>query len=101
MKWTLTPQVCLTAGLLALAGCGGAEEIKPGQLQQASSPGATFGTLCQSSFQNGWQNSLSYVYDNCQGFVDQLSNSDWSNFYFNLHGARPFIETDQDQNVAE
>lgn len=47
---------------------------------------AEFGTRCQKSFQNGWQNTLPYMYDRCGGFNDELNNTDTNLFYFDLTG---------------
>ena len=62
---------------------------------------AKFGALCQKEFQNGWIDTLDESWNRCQWFVDELDESDTKAFYWNLHGKKPFIETSNDQDVAE
>lgn len=47
---------------------------------------ARFGTRCQRDFQNGWQVTLDYQWDRCEGFNNELDDTDTKVFYFNLKG---------------
>lgn len=58
---------------------------------------ARFGAYCQADFQNGWQNALPHVWNTCSNFNDELDDTDYSIFYWNLHGAKSFWETPNDQ----
>ena len=55
-------------------------------LPAVSSEAGTFGTRGQKEFQNGWQATLSYAWDRCDGFNSELDDSDTEKFYFNLQG---------------
>jgi len=92
----------LAAGLMTLCACSGAGADVPVSTERsAASPGAIFGVACQETFQNNWRKPLSYVWSNCQGFIDQLSPTDHEGFYYNLHGMKPGLEKTDDQDVAE
>ena len=54
---------------------------------------ARFGALCQADFQNGWQNTVPYVWNRCAWFMDELDDTDTRAFYWNLHGARSFFSS--------
>lgn len=62
---------------------------------------AKFGTMCQSDYQNGWKPTLPEVWNRCGWFNDELNDTDFEMFYFNLHGAKPFLEGAHDQDVPE
>ncbi len=62
---------------------------------------ARFGTLCQSAYQNGWQHTLPEVWNRCAWFNDELNDTDTEVFYYNLHGAKPYIENSSDQYLSE
>ncbi len=49
---------------------------------------AVFGTRCQSEFQNGWSVTLPEVWNRCGWFNNELDDTDFKAFYFNLHGGR-------------
>ena len=83
----------------AAAGPAAAESVDA--VRRASSSGSKFGTLCQKDYQGGWLDSLPYSYDRCQGFVDELSDTDTSVFYYNLKQEKDFLETARDQDRAE
>ncbi len=58
----------------------------PGQAQSYHSP-MHVGVRCQNDFQNNWQNTID-TYSMCGGnFIPTIRNSDYVDFYFNLHGA--------------
>jgi len=56
------------------------------------------GVACQKSYQNGWQNTLHYAWNNCSGFKNEIGNVQ---FYYNLVGAEPYWETTWDQYEPE
>ena len=58
---------------------------------------ARFGTACQESYQNGWLDTLSYAYDRCAGFNNELDDTDNKIFYYNLHNAKWWWEGAGDQ----
>ena len=58
---------------------------------------ARFGTGCQSDFQNGWQTTLSEVWNRCGWFNNELDDTDTKVFYYNLHNAKWWWETGGDQ----
>lgn len=66
---------------------------------------ARFGTYCRQDYQehNGdpWQDNLDYVWDRCAGFNNELDDTDTKVFYFNMHGAKPYFETDNDEDWIE
>src|SRR5262249_4392128 len=95
--WTHNHSRLPWAGLMALA--LGVSAVL--MLASESAATAKFGALCQRDFQNGWLPTLGEVWNRCQGFVDELDASDTKAFYWTLHGKKPFIETDNDQDVAE
>jgi hypothetical protein len=84
----------ITLGAFAalVVGCGQAPLEEPLGTVQQRAGGARFATYCQESFQNGWQETLSYANERCSMFRSQLNNTDTDVFYFNLNGAKPFIE---------
>lgn len=98
----------LAAAALATVGCG----MEPLAEQPAADPAVAeqaralsgvslFGALCQKDYQSGWLDTLSYSYNRCQGFVDELSDTDTQEFYYNLKGKKPYLEKAQDQDLAE
>ena len=54
---------------------------------------ARFGAYCQADFQNGWRETVPYVWNRCGWFMDELDDTDTRAFYWNLHGARPFFSS--------
>lgn len=54
---------------------------------------ARFGTRCQSEFESGWRDTLSYMWNRCGWFNDELDDTDTKVFYFNLHGAKSAFST--------
>jgi len=56
------------------------------------------GTACQKSYENGWQTTLKYAWNNCSGFKNTIGNNQ---FYYNLAGAEPYWETARDQLEPE
>jgi len=56
------------------------------------------GVACQKSYQNGWQSTLHYAWNNCSGFKNEIGNVQ---FYYNLAGAEPYWETTWDQYEPE
>lgn len=52
---------------------------------------ARFGTRCQSDYQNGWRDTLPYMWNRCAGFNDELDDTDIKVFYWNLHGGKPWF----------
>jgi hypothetical protein len=93
--------------ILALAACNNPEELSASppepvtSVAQAASPGALFGVLCQKEYQNGWQDTLSWSWNHCQGLVDELSSTDTKKFYWNLKDKKSRIETPNDQDLVE
>jgi hypothetical protein len=49
---------------------------------------ARFGARCQSQFQGDWQKPLTYAYERCSWFVDELDDTDTRVFYQDLKSAR-------------
>jgi hypothetical protein len=45
------------------------------------------GVRCQADFQNNWADTIS-AWSACSGFNNQIVNSDYLDFYFNLHGGQ-------------
>lgn len=68
---------------------------------QASSSNPNFGAWCQADYQNGWLPTLPYSWNHCQGLIDQMSQTVPKLFYWNLHGAKPFLEGSLDQVWTE
>jgi len=62
---------------------------------------ARFGAMCQADFQNNWQATLSYVWNRCGGFCDELDDTDTKVFYYNLHGAECAWESGCDQSYLD
>jgi len=58
---------------------------------------ARFGTGCQSDFQNNWQNTLPHVWERCSWFNNELDDTDYKIFYYNLSNAKWWWETGGDQ----
>lgn len=56
------------------------------------------GTVCQQSFEHGWQHTLPYAWSVCSGFKNEIGNNQ---FYYNLHGLEPYFETTGDQYLPE
>lgn len=56
-----------------------------------------FGSECQEAYENNWQETLSYCYDICSGFNNELDDTDTKRFYYNLNGAKPYWENTYDQ----
>ena len=54
---------------------------------------ARFGAYCQADYQNGWRDTLPYMWNRCGWFVDELDSTDIKVFYWNLHGARTAFST--------
>ncbi len=54
---------------------------------------ARFGTRCQSEYQNGWRETMPYVWERCGWFNNELDDTDTKIFYWNLHGARSSFST--------
>lgn len=101
-RFLLPLSACALLGLGACDNRIGQDSLSPiGSFTAASSPGSTFGTLCQSAFQNNWRDTLPYAYNRCEGFNNELSATDTQKFYFNLKGGKPFLETDRDQDLVE
>jgi Family of unknown function (DUF6345) len=44
------------------------------------------GVRCQDDFQYGWNATID-AYSMCNNFINTIQNTDWMDFYFNLHGA--------------
>jgi hypothetical protein len=106
-KWRGLSLLCTTAAL-GLTACGPAEvmdaqpEVEAAATGQvAQTLGRTFGTFCTESYQNGWQNTLSESHERCSWFNDELNDTDTLSFYYNLKGARPFLENSLDSSGAE
>jgi len=58
---------------------------------------ARFGTGCQREYQNNWQAELSYTWNRCGWFNNELDDTDTKVYYYNLHGAKWWWETGGDQ----
>jgi hypothetical protein len=51
------------------------------------------GVRCQDDFQGGWAATID-TYSMCGGyFIPTIRNTDWVDFYFNLHGAKVAFQT--------
>lgn len=61
----------------------------------------SFGTTCQEEYQNNWQTTLSYFFEICSGFNNQLDNTDTLSFYWNLSGQKNYWENTWDQYEPE
>ncbi len=46
---------------------------------------AHFGTYCQADYQNDWRTCLPYSWNRCEGFNEELDESDIFDFYSSLH----------------
>ncbi len=62
---------------------------------------ARFGTGCQESYQNGWLTTLSYVYERCSGFNNELDDTDTKVFYYSLVNAKGWWEFGGDQGTLD
>ncbi len=83
--------------VIVVAGCGGADTTSDSESPQigkksAASTMARFGTYCQENYQSGWQVSLSYMNERCNYFNDELDDTDYEAFYFNLSGKKYYLE---------
>jgi len=58
---------------------------------------ARFGTAGQKEFQNGWLTTISYAWNHCTWFNNELDDTDTKVFYYNLHGAKWWWEEGGDQ----
>jgi len=106
-----TGGVCLALVASLATGCGAVDvnaesaaaqaPTEFGAQAQAASPGARFGTLCQSDYSGSWLHTLPSAWDLCANFNDELSSTDTQAFYWNLHGKKPYLETANDQDLAE
>jgi hypothetical protein len=89
--------------LFAVAGCTvdavGTPEEADGEAQAIG--GARFGTYCQETHENAWQDELLDAWQRCSAFNDELDDTDTEVFYWNLHGAKSFWETASDQVFVE
>jgi hypothetical protein len=47
-----------------------------------------YGVRCQNDFQYGWNATID-AYSMCDNFINQISSTDYIDFYFNLVGAAP------------
>lgn len=94
-----------TAFTVLAAGCGFAQDTPDHEqadiAEQASSSNPNFGVWCQEDYQFNWLPTLPYSWNRCQGMVDQMSQTTPDLFYWNLHGAKPFLETPSDQVWTE
>jgi hypothetical protein len=63
-----------------------------------SHPRTEVGVRCQQEYQNGWQVDVgdNDVWRRCSNFINRMASSNNVDFYFNLHGAKPVIETTND-----
>jgi hypothetical protein len=57
---------------------------------------AHFGTLCQADYETFWLPTLSYSWERCEWFNEELDESDILDFYYNLHGRRNAYSTCDD-----
>jgi len=113
----LTLLIAVSAGFL---GTGCIEEETPGDVNlqqtsnsdeqgvhefetsaQAAVTSKNFGTDCQESYENGWQNTLSYVNETCNYFNAAMDDFAHKEYYYNLHGAKTRWETSGDQHRLE
>lgn len=78
--------------LMTAIACG----LTLGASLQASAA-ARFGTGCQSDYQNNWRDELPHVWKRCGWFNNELDDTDYKIFYYNLHGAKWWWETGGDQ----
>lgn len=62
---------------------------------------ARFGTGCQKEYQNGWQDTLSYSWNRCGWFNDELDDTDTKVFYYNLHNAKWWWEEGGDAGTLD
>jgi hypothetical protein len=69
--------------------------------EQAIAGAMPFGTMCQADFQNGYETTLPYTWNRCGGFNNELNQIATQNFYYNLVGAKPYIENTWDAWVAD
>ena len=70
----------------------------------ASSPAQAvgrFGTGCQKTFQNGWQDKLTYAFTRCARFNNELDDTDSKIFYYNLENAEWWWEGAGDQDTLD
>ena len=58
---------------------------------------ARFGTGCQRSYENGWQVTLSHTWKRCGWFNNELDDTDFKIFYYNLDGGEWWWEGGGDQ----
>jgi len=56
------------------------------------------GTRCQQEYQNGWLVDVgdNDVWNRCGNFNDQIRQTDYLRFYYNLHGAQSVLEETND-----
>jgi uncharacterized protein DUF6345 len=57
---------------------------------------ARFGTYCQANYENNWAAYLDQVWTTCAWFNDELNDTDWHVFYYDLNGKKFFLESQGD-----
>lgn len=66
---------------------------------------ARFGTYCQQEFEKRdgkrWLDTREEAWNHCGRFNDELDDTDTKVFYWNLHGAKPYLEKSKDQVYIE
>jgi len=84
-QWQRRSLLALSAAGLLLAATQNAQAV------------ARFGTECQADYQNGWQTTLGNSWKRCEWFNNELDDTDTKVFYYDLHGAKSYFETTNDQ----
>jgi hypothetical protein len=88
------------AGTAAVIGCAAysTDEISsPSVTEQALlRPQLRFGVRGQDSYDANWCSTLGNAWNNCWGFISQLSSTDTNAYYYNLVGAKSTFETTGD-----
>lgn len=62
---------------------------------------AWFATECQQSFQGGHASSLPYTWTRCSKFNQELNDTDYHYYYWNLVGAKPRWEKTWDESALD
>lgn len=87
-----------------LGACGGTEaepQEALGSQTAAAIGGSRFGTMCQQDFEASWCNTLPNVWDHCAWFNNRMDDNNQKVFYWNLNGAKPYLEDTWDQYGAD
>lgn len=54
---------------------------------------ARFGAYCTESYENNWRDTLPYSWSRCNGFSNELDDTDTKVFYYNLEGKEYYLES--------